>query len=205
MRSAPQYLSLKESVSRNFLPPFFSWFELIQAPDKQAKVFSNLLAISPRYSIRSQKSKNWTLWWSWHRRVKILGLANKKMCLQFFAFMIDVFISKRISPDCPFKSNQKLTKILILTPRCAVWLFRGGKHTESLTLRWDSHSRAFGEILITWLHSVMHTTELYSAVGYTPRSLTWRWDTHQGVCFVFYYIFQLRFIEVKKILKQFVT
>ena len=33
---------------------------------------------------------------------------------------VDVVTPKRISPDCPFESNQRLTKITILTPRCAV-------------------------------------------------------------------------------------
>ena len=36
--------------------------------------------------------------------------------------MIDVFTLKRISPDCPFKSNQRRVKIVILIPRCAIYL-----------------------------------------------------------------------------------
>ena len=35
-----------------------------------------------------------------------------------------VFTPKRISPSCPFKTNQRLAKILILTPQ------------------WDAHSGA---------------------------------------------------------------
>ena len=31
--------------------------------------------------------------------------------------MKDVFNPKRISPDCHFKSNQRFSNILILTPR----------------------------------------------------------------------------------------
>ena len=42
---------LKGSVSRDFRPQFFSWFEPIWTPDKQAKVFSNSVLILPRYSI----------------------------------------------------------------------------------------------------------------------------------------------------------
>ena len=41
---------VKGSVSRYFRPPFFSRFEPIQAPDKQAKIFSNWFSISLRYS-----------------------------------------------------------------------------------------------------------------------------------------------------------
>ena len=44
-----QKIHIKGSVSRDFRPPVFLWFEPIWAPDKQAKVFSN--SISPRYSI----------------------------------------------------------------------------------------------------------------------------------------------------------
>ena len=42
---------LKGSVSRDFGPQFFSWFEPIWATDKQVNVFSNSVSISPRYSI----------------------------------------------------------------------------------------------------------------------------------------------------------
>ena len=45
-------MSLK-GVSRDFP---FSWFKPIWAPDKQPKVFSNLVSISPRYS-----KTNWSL------------------------------------------------------------------------------------------------------------------------------------------------
>ena len=45
-------LSFKTSVPRNFRPRFFPWFELIKAPDKQAKVFSNSVLILPIYSIK---------------------------------------------------------------------------------------------------------------------------------------------------------
>ena len=34
------------------------------------------------------------------------------------SFMIDMFTPKKISPDCPLKSNPKLTKISILTLQC---------------------------------------------------------------------------------------
>ena len=41
----------KGSVSRDFRPLFFSWFKPIWAPDKQPKVFSESVSISPRNSI----------------------------------------------------------------------------------------------------------------------------------------------------------
>ena len=64
--------------------------------------------------------------------------------------------SASISPDCPFKSNQRLTKISFLTPQCAVWL-------------WGAQ---FWAILITWLRRGMHTMELDYSVWSTPWSPT---------------------------------
>ena len=78
----------------------------ILAPDKQAKVFFNYVSISPRYSIAKLE------------KLKILCLANQKFVLQIFSFMIDVFTSKRISPDCLFKGNHRQVKISNLIPRC---------------------------------------------------------------------------------------
>ena len=147
-------------------------------------------------------------------RSQILGLANQNNFLQFFSLMIDVFTPIGVSPDCPFKSNQRLTKISFLTLWCAVWL-RGEMHTaefelvgstpRSLTPRGDAHSGA-------WLYSKMHTAELDSEVGCTPRSSTPWWDAHHGVrliqiCpfFVFSYLLHLstpffwKTHEVKKI------
>ena len=71
-----------------------------------------------RRDIRSQSSENSTSQCAWHSGVKNFGVANQKCVLPIFSFMIDVFTPKRISPDCPFKGNQRLTKISILTPRC---------------------------------------------------------------------------------------
>ena len=61
---------------------FFPWFEPIWAPDKQGKVFSNLVSFSVRYSIAKFEKFDSAVW------VKILGLANQKICLQIFSFMI---------------------------------------------------------------------------------------------------------------------
>ena len=102
--------------------------------------------------------------------------------------MIYVFTAKRISPDCPFKSNQRLTNNSILTLGCAAWL-QGAMHTvESSFLRnfdhltpWcDTHCRAR-------LRSGMHSLELDSVVGCTPWSSTLRWDAlaHHRVRLVF--------------------
>ena len=141
---------------------------------------------------------------AWHRGVKILGLAIQKNFLQMFSFMIDVFTPKRISPDCPFKSNQRLTRISILTPQCAVWLC-GVMHTAeldssvsavgctpwSLTPRWEAHRQVFKKLLITWLGGVMHTTKLDSMEWCTLRSLTLRYDAHCGVFKKFNYLSEI--------------
>ena len=99
-----------------------------------------------------------------------------------------MFSPERISPDCPFKSNQRLTKNSILTPRCAAWLQDAMHTVESSFLRnfdhltpWcDTHCRAR-------LRSGMHSLELDSVVGCTPWSSTLRWDTlaHHRVRLVF--------------------
>ena len=102
--------------------------------------------------------------------------------LQIFSFMTDVFTPKRIYPDSPFKTTQRLAKISILTPWCAVWL-PGAMHTteidsdvgctpQSLTPRYEAHRGVFWESWCPWLRSVMHNAELDSAVGSTPRSQT---------------------------------
>ena len=98
------------------------------------------------WNIRSQSLKNSTSWCAWHQGVKILSFFKS-----FLSWYMYIFTPKRIYPDCPFKNNQRLSKILILTPRCA-FLLRG----------------------------VMPTTELDSTVRCTPRSLTPPWDAHRG-------------------------
>ena len=55
---------------------------------------------------------------------------------------MDVFPPKRISPDCPFKSNHGLTKISILTPQCDAHaeLDSAERCTlRSLTPPWDAN------------------------------------------------------------------
>ena len=92
--------------------------------------------------------------------------------------MLDAFTPKRISPNCPFKSYQRLSQILILTLRCAVWL-RGVRHTaqldsevwctpRSLTPWCAAHRGA-------WLRGRKHTAELDSAVGSTQRIFWESW------------------------------
>ena len=89
-----------------------------------------------------------------------------------FSLMIDVFAPKRISPDCPFKSNWRLTNISILTLQCAIWL-RGVMHTTEL----DS---AVGCTPRTVLSNFNHWTLRCDAHwGATPQSLTPRCDTHR--------------------------
>ena len=120
------YLDVKRSVSRDFLTFIFSWFEPFGAPDKQAKIFSNLVSISPRYSITMLSPRCVA-----HCRFKSIFLVNQYVILQIFSFMIDVLTPKRIYPDCPCKSNHRQGKISVLTSRCAVCLC-GVKHTTKI-------------------------------------------------------------------------
>ena len=64
---------------------FFPQFELIWAPDKQAKVFSYSVSISLRYLIIKLKKFDSAVC-----RVKILGSTNQKNVLQFFSLLTDV-------------------------------------------------------------------------------------------------------------------
>ena len=66
---------------------FFSWFEPIWAPDKQAKYFR--IRFWFRRDIRSQSSKKSTPRCATHRGVKILGLDNQPNFLQLFSYMIE--------------------------------------------------------------------------------------------------------------------
>ena len=168
-----------------------------------------------RRDIRSQSSKISTPWCSSNCGVKILVLANKIFFLQTYSYMIELFTPKRISPECPFKGTQRLVKILILTPRCAFWLY-GVMHTAkldfvvwstpwSLTQRCDAHHGV-------WLRGGKHTGESDSAVGCTQWSSTPLWDAHCRVrltrkCpfFLFSYLLHLltsffrKTFELKKI------
>ena len=107
----------------------------------------------------------------WLCGVNILGLVNPPFILKISSFMIDVFTRKRISNDCPFKSNQRPENFSILTPHCAVWLRSMMyiaellRYLVFLTLwcdRWD-----FFKIVITWPRSGMYTAELDTTVGCT--------------------------------------
>ena len=58
------YSKSSRSVSRDFRPLFFSWFESIWATDKEATGFSNYFSISPRYLITNfprgvQQTQEW--------------------------------------------------------------------------------------------------------------------------------------------------
>ena len=111
-------ISLKGVCREIFDTHFFPWFDPIWALIIRLKYFLNTFGF--RRDIWSRSSKNSTPWCAWHRRVKTLGSANQNFVLQIFSFVIDVFTPiERISPDCPFKRNQRLSKISILTPRCA--------------------------------------------------------------------------------------
>ena len=84
-------------------------------------------------------------------RYLITKLSPQCANLQIFSFMIDVFTHKRISPDCLFKSNYREVKILILILQCAIYL-RG----------------------------MLHTAEIISTVGCTPRRSSPQWVAHRG-------------------------
>ena len=118
-------------------------------PDNQAKVFSKYVWISPRYLITKFEKFDYVVCMT--PQSQNFRLANQKNVLLMVSFMIDMFTPKKISPDCPLKSNQKLTKISILTLQC------------------DAHRGA-------WLHSGKHTVELDSAVGCTLRSFLRNFD-----------------------------
>ena len=64
-----------------------------------------------------------------------------------------MFTPKRISPDCPYKSNRSQVKISIFTLLCAVCLC-----------------------------GMLHTAEIVSAVCYTPPRLTPRCVAHRRGC-----------------------
>ena len=69
------------------------------------------------------------------------------------------------------KSNQRLSNILILTARCAVWL-RGMMHTAELdSAVWCTPWR-FLRNWVTWLCVGKHTAEFDSTVCITPCSQT---------------------------------
>ena len=102
----------------------------------------------------------------------------------------------------PFKTNHWLAKILILTPRCAVCLWC---ILQSLTPLWEAHCGArstprcnahcgvFWKIWCSWLCSVMHTTELDSMVGSTPRCLTLQ---RANIYFFHFFVFFTSFNNV---------
>ena len=82
--------------------------------------------------------------------------------------MIEVFTHIRISPDCPFKSNQKPANF---------WIWVCGVHFDYAV--WST--------CWAWLCGMMHTVELDSPEGCTPWSilrnlghLTPRSDSHCG-------------------------
>ena len=142
---------------------FFSWFKPIWAPDKQSKVFLNLISI--RYLTTKLEKFDSAVCMA--PRSQILGLVRPLFILQIFSFMTDVFTPKRISPDFPLKATRDQQNFWMNTT--IVWL-RGGIHKaeffekygslassvwctqQSLTPWRDEHCRA-------WLCRGMHTPE----------------------------------------------
>ena len=110
------------------------------------------------------------------------GLASKICCLQFFSFMKDVFTPKTISPDCSFKSNQRLA--FFMSHRALQQRHQSKKGKSAKT---SYHGVRLG--------GMMHTTESVSTVCITLwsflkhlvfltlwyDSMTLWYDAHLGV------------------------
>ena len=95
-------------------------------------------------------------------------LGKSEFFLHIFSFIIDVFTTKRISPDCPFKSNQRISKISILTPRFTIW-HRGVQldtavwcTPRNLTPRCASHRRV--RLLRKCLFSCFRSSDIFQPV-----------------------------------------
>ena len=115
----------KGSVSRDFWPLFFPWFKPIWAPDKQAKVFSNLVSISPWYSITKFEKFNCAVCTT--LRSQNFRLSKSKSFLQIFSFMIDVFTPKGFFLIVPLKEPETHKDFDFGFAEC------------SLILRWEAH------------------------------------------------------------------
>ena len=141
---------LKGSVSRDFRLIFFSWFKPTWAPDKQSKVFLNLISI--RYLTTKLEKFDSAVCMA--PRSQILGLVRPLFMLQIFSFMTDVFTPKSISPDFPLKATRDQQNFWMHTT--IVWL-RGGIHKAEFFEKYGS---------------------LPSSVWCTQQSLTPRRDEH---------------------------
>ena len=140
----------KGSVSWDFRPPFFSWFNPIWALDKQAKVFSNFdFAKIFKYKVISTLRAA-------HRWDQNIFLINQRFILQIFSFMMDVFNPKRISHNCLFKSKYICTseKFDLVSAGC--------------NLSPEIFSVVCTEIISAEIVSVV-CTEIKSAVCCTPQ------------------------------------
>ena len=63
---------------------------------------------------------------------------TKSTYFKIFSFMTDVFTPERISPEYPFKSNQRQAKIYIFTLWCAAIISAVWCTPHRLTPRWDA-------------------------------------------------------------------
>ena len=124
-----------------------------------------------------------------------------------------MFTPKRISPYCPFKTNQRLAFWLLDVMHTTEFL----KNLVQLTLLCDAHCGA-------WLPSGKHIAERQSPTpwwdahrraglhGCTPQSQASRCQVHQISCFFVFLCslhlsttFYKKTSEVKRFLKQFLT
>ena len=164
---ARDFKYLKELCHKIFDLQFFSWFEPIRASDKQAKIFSNLVSISPRYLITK-----WSPQCAIHRWDQKIFLVNQHFILHIFSFMIDVFTPKRIPPYFPFKSKRDKRRFRFHLPSVQFVM-----HTaEIILVVWCTPRRSsqwYDAHRGDHLSCVLHTVEIISAVCSTLGIFVW--------------------------------
>ena len=140
----------------------FSWFESILA--------LNSVSISATYLIIKLKNSD-----------SVVCMTPQS---QIFRLSKSIFHASYITPDCPFKSNQRQAKFWF-----AKFDYVAGSTLPILTWRCDANRRAFETLCVldswkiwkNWLRSMMHAAESDLAVWCTLRSQTRWWDAHNGV------------------------
>ena len=156
---------LKGSVSPDYPPLFFLWSEPTWAPDKQAKVFSNLVSISPRFSITKLCC---TLLRSSPRYVAHHGdhFCDVQYCTQrrFFRNL------EPLTPRYDGHRGDYLSCVLhtakIISAVCTEIISAVGNTPLRSSLRYVAHRGDFFEIWCPWpkLCGVLHIAEIVSAV-----------------------------------------
>ena len=101
-------------------------------------------------------------------------LLHQHFLHQNLSFIIDVFNTKKIAHDSPYKSNQRQANISILTPQCAVFLC-GVMHYED-SLHGVMHSAHCGVFLDIVFLTPQKFGTIDSAV-WSPQN-----DAHHRYC-----------------------